>query len=89
MAGLDFKATGPREEEDQAVVAYNTRLGLVLFAVYVLIYGGFMALSAFAPETMKQPLLGGANVAVVYGFGLIVAALVLALVYMKLCRKAS
>ena len=30
--------------------------------------------------------MAGVNLAVVYGFGLIVAALVLALVYMLLCR---
>jgi uncharacterized membrane protein (DUF485 family) len=62
---------------------------VILFIVYVLFYGGFMALSAFSPDTMSQPFLGGANLAVVYGFALIIAALVLALIYMKLCRKSS
>jgi len=89
MAGLDFKAPETREQEDAAVVAHNTRLGVGLFAVYVAFYAGFMALSAFAPAAMRRPLLGGANVAVVYGFALIVAAIVLALIYMRLCRKAK
>jgi uncharacterized membrane protein (DUF485 family) len=48
-----------------------------------------MALSAFWPEVMSKPCLRGANLAVVYGFALIVAALVLALVYMKVCRKSK
>ncbi len=87
MAGLDFKAPVEREREDEAVVAHNTRMGLILFAVYVLFYGGFMALSAFYPSAMSRPILAGANVAVVYGFALIVAALLLALVYMRVCRK--
>ena len=48
-----------------------------------------MALSAFQPELMSKPFAGGANLAVVYGFALIVAALVLALIYMRLCRKSK
>lgn len=89
MAGLDFKAPVAKEQEDAAVIAHNTRMGVILFIVYVAFYGGFMALSAFKPEVMSQPFLSGANLAVVYGFSLIVAALVLALVYMKVCRKTS
>ncbi len=78
-----------REKEDAAVIAHNTRRGVILFIVYVLFYGGFMALSAFWPEVMSRPFLRGANLAVVYGFALIVAALVLAMVYMKVCRKSK
>jgi uncharacterized membrane protein (DUF485 family) len=89
MADLNFKAPVAREQEDAAVVAHNTRMGVILFIVYVVFYGGFMALSAFSPDTMRQPFLGGANLAVVYGFALIVVALVLALIYMKVCRKSA
>jgi uncharacterized membrane protein (DUF485 family) len=89
MAGLDFKAPVAKEQEDAAVVAYNSRTGIILFLIYLIFYCGFMALSAFSPETMSRPFLGGANLAVVYGFALIVAALLLALLYMKLCRKSS
>jgi uncharacterized membrane protein (DUF485 family) len=87
MAGMDAKDAGSKEQEDAAVVAYNTRKGLGLFMIYVLFYGSFMGLSAFWPEVMSQPWLGGVNLAVVYGFALILAALVLALVYMRACRK--
>ena len=89
MAGSIEKAPGAREQEDAGVVAHNTRMGVILFVVYVAFYGGFMALSAFWPEVMSQPFLGGVNLAVVYGFALIVAALVLALIYMKVCRKSK
>ena len=89
MAGMDYKTPAPREQEDAAVVAHNTRIGVGLFIVYVVFYGGFMALSAFWPEDMSKPLVGGANVAVVYGFALIVVALVLALIYLQICRKAK
>ena len=89
MAGMDFKAPVAKEQEDAIVVAYNTRAGVILFFVYVLFYGGFMALSAFKPELMSQPFLGGVNLAIVYGFALIIAALALALIYMKICRKSK
>ena len=89
MAGTHFSAPVTREVEDEQVVAHNTRMGVILFVVYVLFYGGFMALSAFSPEVMSRPILRGVNIAVVYGFALIVAALVLALVYMKTCRKSA
>ncbi len=89
MAGLDFKAPVAKEREDAAVVAHNTRMGVVLLLVYVVFYGGFMALSAFWPAAMAATPFGGANLAVLYGFGLIVLALVLALVYMKVCRKSG
>jgi uncharacterized membrane protein (DUF485 family) len=89
MAGLDFGSTVAKEQEDAAVVAHNTRMGVILFFVYVLFYAGFMGLSAFWPQVMRMPLLFGANLAVVYGFALIAAAFALALVYMALCRKSA
>ena len=89
MAGLDFKAPVTKEQEDSAVVAHNARMGVIFFIGYVAFYGGFMALSAFSPDTMSKPFLGGVNLAVVYGFALIVLALLLALGYMKVCRKAG
>ncbi|MEI6085084.1 MAG: DUF485 domain-containing protein [Verrucomicrobiota bacterium] len=86
---MNFKTPVAREKEDASVVAHNTRMGVILFILYVVFYGGFMALSAFKPDVMSQPFLGGANLAVVYGFALIVVALVLALIYMKVCRKSA
>ena len=89
MAGIDFKGPVTKEVEDGDVVIHNARLGVIMFAVYVLFYGGFMALSAFRPEVMSRPFLFSVNLAVVYGFSLIVAAIVLALVYMRICRKSK
>ncbi len=63
----------------------NARLGLQLFCVYLVLYGGFVLLNAFAPQTMEITPLAGINLAILYGFGLIVAALALALIYGMLC----
>lgn len=73
-------------DNDPETVSRNARNGLRLFAVYVVMYVGFMLLNAFAHERMQQPVLAGVNLAIVYGMGLIVAALLLALVYMWLCK---
>lgn len=65
----------------------NARYGVWLFLVYLLLYAGFMAVSAFAPGAMNTPVFMGVNLAVCYGFALIGAALVLALMYVYLCRN--
>lgn len=67
----------------------NTRLGLWLFAVYLVFYGGFVALAAFSPATMRRTPTAGVNLAIWYGFGLIAAALALALIYGWMCRPSE
>ena len=63
-----------------------SRFGLVLFLIYVLLYAGFMGLSAFAPQLMSRTPFGGVNLAILYGLGLIVAAFILALLYATSAR---
>lgn len=67
----------------------QSRYGLILFAVYVILYGLFVYLSAFRADVMASRPLGGVNFAVLYGLGLIIAAIVLALIYMVICRKSG
>ena len=56
-------------------------LGLKLFVVYLLFYCGFVGLAAFWPDAMERTPLLGLNVAILYGFALIIVAFVLALIY--------
>ena len=58
-----------------------SRLGRGLFFFYTAIYTGFVLLAAFATDIMDRPAIAGLNVAVVYGFGLIVLAFVLSVIY--------
>lgn len=81
--------TVPHIDDCEHTSARNARVGLVLFAVYLALYAGFMGLSAFAHEQMARPVLAGVNLAIIYGFGLIVAALALSLVYMVLVRAPA
>jgi len=87
MAGFDHGPAQPVEEEDMVAAARNANRGMALFLIYFAIYAGFVAINAFWPELAARPALWGVNVAIVYGFALIVTAIFLALVYSWLCRK--
>lgn len=63
----------------------NSRIGLAFFAFYLLLYGGFVFINTFSPETMAATPIAGINVDILYGFGLIIVAFVLALLYGFLC----
>jgi uncharacterized membrane protein (DUF485 family) len=71
--------------EHPEISAANARAGLILFFVYLVFYGGFMGLAAFAPQSMGQPILGGVNLAITYGLALIFGALIVAALYMAAC----
>ena len=86
MAGFDHGPNAADEPERAETSARNTRYGLILFAVYLVLYGGFVLLNAFAPGVMERTPIAGVNLAVLCGFGLIGAAFVLAMVYGWLCR---
>ena len=66
-------------------VAYKTRLGVWMFVVYAGVYACFVALNLIDPSLMELPVLLGLNLAVVYGLGLIVVALVMAVIYNRMC----
>ena len=80
---------GVHDDHHPQTVSRNARVGLALFFVYLVLYGGFMALSAFYPQRMAAAPFGGINLAVTYGLLLIVGAFVLALVYMFLVRRRA
>ena len=62
------------------------RIALWLFVLYLAVYVGFMALSAFAPQTMAATPLAGLPLSLVYGFALIGLAFVFAGIYLRVTR---
>jgi len=74
--------------EDRAA-RRKASLGLWLFAVYCLVYSGFVVINTLSPKMMEMHVLFGLNLAVVYGFGLILLAIVMGLAYNALCTKAE
>jgi uncharacterized membrane protein (DUF485 family) len=83
---LDHGPSGPAAKEDPVAQARNSRLGLVLFFLYAGVYAAFVIAAAFWPELMKQTPLWGVNLAILCGFGLILGAFFLAILYGWLCR---
>ena len=66
--------------------AYKTRLGVWMFIVYSIIYAGFVFINLYDPLLMEMTVVFGLNLATVYGFSLILIALVQAVIYDALCR---
>lgn len=66
---------------------YKSRLGIRMFIFYGLFYAGFVAINLISPLLMESVVFLGLNLATVYGIGLIVVALIQALLYDYLCRR--
>jgi uncharacterized membrane protein (DUF485 family) len=66
---------------------HNARWGAKLFVLYSVLYLGFMLLNTFFPSSMELTPVAGVNLAILYGFGLIIAAFVLALFYGIVCNS--
>lgn len=67
--------------------AYKKRLGAWMFLLYAAVYAGFVIVNLASPRSMELVLFAGLDLAVVYGFGLIAFALILALIYSALCGR--
>jgi uncharacterized membrane protein (DUF485 family) len=89
VPGLDHGTNFPDRSETPETAARNSRYGLALFAVYLILYGAFVGVSAFAPEMMERKPVAGVNLAILSGFGLIGAAFLLAMIYGWLCRSET
>lgn len=76
----------PVRAAHDAHVSPNAGLGMGMFLIYLLLYLGFMGIAAFDYTLFGMVPFGGVNVAVMYGLGLIAAALILAVIYMLLCK---
>jgi len=67
--------------------SYKSRLGIRMFLCYLAVYVVFVAINVANPLLMERIVWKGMNLATVYGFALIVVALIQALVYDFLCRS--
>jgi uncharacterized membrane protein (DUF485 family) len=65
---------------------FNARLGIVMFAVFTPIYLAFILIAVISPTTMGKDV-GSLNVAIVYGFGLIILAILQAIIYNAICSN--
>ena len=80
----------PNQSEDvgeDLALAFRTRIGLRLFLIYALVYVIFVGINLVSPLMMERIVLFGMDLAVTYGIGLIIFAVVLALIYNHMCAK--
>ena len=80
-------AHGPSTEwKKEKSEGFKSRLGLLMFAIYVPAYLGFVFYCVFDPQGVGASVWK-LNVAIIFGFGLIVLAIVQALIYNSICSK--
>ena len=82
---LDEKS-GAKKQMNAA--KYKSKLGLLMFLIYTLVYAGFILITVIRPDLMGLDI-GYLNLAIVYGFGLIVFALILAIIYNIICARCE
>lgn len=68
-----------------ASAEYKQNIGVWMFLLYAVIYAAFVAINLLKPLWMEKTVFLGLNLAVVFGFGLIVFALIEALIYNYMC----
>ncbi|UCD08220.1 MAG: DUF485 domain-containing protein [Dehalococcoidales bacterium] len=76
-------ATKWKEDKSEG---FKTKLGLGMIAIFIVIYLTFILICVISPQTMANDI-GGLNVAVTYGFLIIVIAIVQALIYNVICSR--
>lgn len=74
--------------KDDSSTKYKTKLGVIMFLIYALIYSSFIFINVAYPQWMRISI-GSLNVAIVYGFGLIVIAIIQAFIYNHLCTLSE
>ena len=78
---------GPSTEwKEDGSSEYKSKLGVIMFILYVVVYAGFIFINSIFPKWMGIDV-GKVNLAIFYGIGLIVYALILATIYNYLCTK--
>ena len=64
----------------------KSNIGILMTVLYALVYGGFVFLSVFYPSIMSVRTFFGMNLAITYGLGLIVIAIIFAMIYNQMVR---
>jgi uncharacterized membrane protein (DUF485 family) len=76
----------PTERKKDKSEGYKTKLGLIMFAIYIVFYLIFMFMCVLDPKLVSMKI-GDLNLAVAFGFFLIIIAIIQALIYNFLCSR--
>lgn len=65
----------------------KSKLGIKFFFLYLLFYSAFVIIGVLNYELFAIEVFRGINLAVIYGFGLIIFAVLLGILYNFLCSR--
>lgn len=65
----------------------KARLGIIFFFIYFFFYAGFVAIGVLNYELLAVEVFKGINLAIFYGMGLIIFAVLLGVLYNFLCSR--
>lgn len=77
----------PPEPEVDHASERKAKLGIVFFFIYFFFYAGFVAIGVLNYELLALEVIGGINLAIFYGIGLILFAVLLGILYNFLCSR--
>jgi uncharacterized membrane protein (DUF485 family) len=83
---FDHQSVNESAPQSLASQQGNARLGMRLFIFYTSLYSLFVAISAFSFSSLAIPVFG-VPAAVTAGFGLILGAIILAVLYARACTS--
>lgn len=65
----------------------KAKLGVRFFFLYLFFYAGFVAIGVLNYELLSKEVLAGLNLALFYGIGLILFAVILGILYNNYCSR--
>lgn len=74
-------------EEPAWVSKKKAKVGVYLFFIYLFFYAGFVCIGVVNYELLALIVFKGVNLAIIYGVGLILFAVILGVIYNYLCNK--
>lgn len=74
-------------KESEELKDYKQKLGLKLFVAYALFYLVFVVINTVFPALMETVIFLGLNLAVIYGFSLIIIAVIMGVIYNHYCTQ--
>jgi uncharacterized membrane protein (DUF485 family) len=88
LKGNNIMHGPPTQWKKDSAATIKELLGKWLFFMYAIVYAGFILINVFSPAFMGIDI-GGLNMAIVYGFGLILFAMLLAFAYNHISTRAE
>ena len=65
----------------------KSRLGIILFFIYAAVYAGYAFIGVAYTELLNVKVIGNVSLSIVYGFGIILLAIVMGFIYSLVCTK--